>query len=151
MANVRPMGNPTWRKGVSGNPSGRAKTKPVTDQMRAQLDYAVKGGRGRETYRVALVNRMFEIALHAEPKESVKMIELILKYLEGLPQQTVELQFEQALQGIAARSGAPLSWIRDKARALSVQYAIDGEAVEVTPEPVQRTGESVAAVRRVRE
>lgn len=29
-----PIGNPAWKKGVSGNPSGRPKSKPISDELR---------------------------------------------------------------------------------------------------------------------
>jgi hypothetical protein len=146
---TRRLPSTAWKPGQTGNPNGRPRRKPITSAVMVQLDLMVKRG-GRETHRVALVRRMFDIALNAEPKESIKMIELIWKYLEGMPQQTVEIQYEQAIQDIAARTGAPLAWIRERSRMLSARQMVDGVVIESTAETVERTGQTQASVKRVK-
>lgn len=151
MASVkgRPAPRSAWREGQSGNPNGRPKRKPITDEIRAALFRRISS-RDRRTLREAIKDRLVQIILKSDDKHALKAIEMIWQYMEGRPEQTVELQFEDALQDISAQTGAPIDWLRAKSREIAAHHLrpVDATYVPVdvdTPEP---TADRVMAVRR---
>lgn len=72
-----------WPKGVSGNPSGRRKTRPITELIVAEL--AKQDGRRLRTRDQALVERLISIALTGKRSDALKAMQLIMSYVDGLP------------------------------------------------------------------
>jgi hypothetical protein len=79
MAN--PKGNPRWKKGESGNPSGRPKILGEVKELARNFMY--NGG----------FERLFELAKNAA-NDSVKLkaVELIMGYGFGKPSQKLEIE-----------------------------------------------------------
>jgi hypothetical protein len=46
-----------WKPGQSGNPSGRPKSKPLTDELRRQLAMKIPGDRKGRTYYQLMIER----------------------------------------------------------------------------------------------
>jgi hypothetical protein len=143
----RPRGNPNWTPGISGNPKGRPQRKPITTALLAALDQPWRPGENL-TLRKGIIWRLSAIVMEGEDKEAVKVIELLWKYLEGMPVQTVALDFEQALEDIQIRTGAPRAWLMQRAEAIKARYAIDEVPVDVPYRDV--TEPMKPAVRAVR-
>lgn len=150
-----------WKPGESGNPLGRQKVKPLTDTIRAALQKAVNSGDHRKL-KSAIKDRLVWIILHGEDKDSMAAIKLLWEYVEGKPQQTIELDFSRAIDDIAARTGAPRTWLVQRSREITARYGTEGIAGMLPPgligddedeedepeaEPV-RTGGRVMGVRR---
>lgn len=66
----------TFKKGVSGNPSGRPKYKGIGELMRATLTE-------KPELRQALVNRMFTIVLKGDDANAIRAFSVIIERLEG--------------------------------------------------------------------
>lgn len=93
-----------WEPGQSGNPSGRRKTKPVTDALKASLEEPVRGKSGK-TKRQALVDRLLLIALTGKRSEALAAMKLIFSYSDGLPNQQVEVDVYDAARRQAEARG----------------------------------------------
>jgi hypothetical protein len=111
-----------WEPGQSGNPGGRAKTKPITDALKAELDQPVRGKSGK-TKRQALVERLFLIALTGKRSEALAAMKLILSYTDGLPTQPIELEIRRAAEQIAARTGADPEWLIKRAQEIAAEHS----------------------------
>ncbi len=75
-----------WPKGVSGNPGGRPKTKPLTDVLEWLLDQEAPGARGR-TYAEVIAEALIKQAR----KGDVRAIAELANRIEGKPLQPVNV------------------------------------------------------------
>ncbi len=75
------MANPNWLKGVSGNPSGTRKTKPLSDQLRMLL--AQNPGRARN-----IAEKLITMAEEGD----LDAAKVIMDRLEGKPLQQIEVE-----------------------------------------------------------
>lgn len=71
--------NPTWVKGVSGNPNGRPKD-PITKLLREMGNQPLNGD-DNQTRAEILANMIWEAALNGDKKMQIDLIER----LEGKP------------------------------------------------------------------
>lgn len=108
----------TFVKGVSGNPGGRARTRPLTDDLKAELDKSVRGN-GEKTKRRALIERLVGIALTGKRAEAIAAMKLIFSYTDGLPVQPIELEVKRAAEQFAARTGADPDWLVRRAQEIA--------------------------------
>lgn len=140
-----------WKPGQSGNPKGRPSRKPLTDQIRHAL-FRPLGPRDKRTLREAIKDRLVTIILKSDDKHALKAIEMIWQYMEGKPEQKLELQFEDTLQTVANQTGAPVDWLRAKARELANNVKmIDADYVSVDePEMQTRAANGQRAIMSVR-
>lgn len=90
-------------KGQSGNPAGRARTKPITDEIRRQLDAIARGS--QKPNLVLVIESLMATAKMRGTSESVAAIKLMLGYLEGAPIQTVEIDVYDAARREAEARG----------------------------------------------
>jgi hypothetical protein len=92
-----------FQKGQSGNPSGRAKRKPVTEALLAEL--AKSHGRNGQTKLQAMVARLVKTVISGKGKEAVEAAKLIMTYTDGLPVQMVEIDVYDAARRLAEERG----------------------------------------------
>ena len=86
-----PNGEPTrFKPGESGNPGGRPQRKPISDEIKAQLEQACKyDAEGRTNLEVG-VRKLIDQFVggdHAAQR-------LVLEYVEGPPTQTIDIRGE---------------------------------------------------------
>ena len=87
-----------WPKGVSGNPGGRPKKKPITDELeRLLLDEAPDAG-GRMWATV-----IAEALLYQARRGDVRAITELANRVEGKPLQPVEFDVDTDLETLAER------------------------------------------------
>ena len=79
--NLRP-----WPKGVSGNPGGRPKTKPLTEELERLLEQEAPNGKG-ETWGARIAKALVVKA----SKGDVRAISELANRLEGKPLQAIEM------------------------------------------------------------
>jgi hypothetical protein len=79
IANLKP-----WPKGVSGNPGGRPKTKPLTGEIERLLEQEAPKGKGQTWARV-----IAEALLTKARKGDVRAIAELANRVEGRPFQSV--------------------------------------------------------------
>ena len=84
---------PPWRKGESGNPSGRPK-RPLTDAYNAQLARVKEGDRQNRTYAQLIAEAMMKQAL----KGNVMATREITDRIEGKARQAVDVTVETPLE-----------------------------------------------------
>ncbi|MBA2451524.1 MAG: hypothetical protein H0V51_26200 [Chloroflexi bacterium] len=90
MANRDPNPVTRFRKGQSGNPGGRKKTKPFTDALTKELEGSAHGGdQTRLDMGVARLVQMFMAG-------DINAAKLVIAYYEGLPTQKIDLKVEAA-------------------------------------------------------
>src|SRR5271166_462027 len=82
--NLRP-----WVKGVSGNPGGRPKTKPLTSEIERLLEQKAPKGKGR-TWAAVIAEGLVKRAA----KGDVRAIAEIANRVEGKPFQSVLVDVE---------------------------------------------------------
>jgi hypothetical protein len=75
-----------WPKGVSGNPGGRPKTKPFTEELARLLEQKAPKGRG-QTWAAVIAQAL----LLKARKGDVRAITELANRTEGKPLQSVEL------------------------------------------------------------
>ena len=75
-----------WVKGVSGNPGGRPKTKPLTEELQRLLEQEAPNSKGR-TWATAIALALVKRA----SKGDVRAISELGNRVEGRPAQAVEL------------------------------------------------------------
>ena len=75
-----------WPKGVSGNPGGRPKTKPLTEELERLLEQEAPNGKG-ETWAA----RIAEALVKKAAKGDVRAIAELANRLEGRPLQATEI------------------------------------------------------------
>lgn len=92
-----------FKPGQSGNPGGRAKRKPVTEALLAEL--AKSHGRGGATKLEAMVARLVKTVISGRGKEAVEAAKLIMTYTDGLPVQMVEVDVYDAARRLAEERG----------------------------------------------
>jgi hypothetical protein len=78
-----------FQPGVSGNPGGRPKKSPVTDEMRELLSKKVPGDKEGRTYATIVALRLVNQAITG--KGNVNAIRELLDRVEGKPVQSNEL------------------------------------------------------------
>ena len=66
-----------WKPGQSGNPSGRAKRKPITDGLLAFADKKIPGDKQGRTFRDAMIEKMFSMALKGDLRTMQEVIDRI--------------------------------------------------------------------------
>lgn len=90
-------------KGKSGNPGGRAKTKPITDELRRQLADIAHGG--KLTNLQLTVSCLIATSQMVGSSESVAASKLMLAYLDGLPEQKVTFDVREEARKVAEARG----------------------------------------------
>lgn len=114
----------TFQPGQSGNPIGRPRRKVLTNALLRALALPWDGRRN-ESGKQMIVRRLLGVIAKGEDKDVIKAAELVWKYTEGMPVQTVEIDFEQALDDIAARTGAPRTWLVQRARDITARHMLE--------------------------
>ena len=92
---------PPWKKGEAPNPSGRAKRKPITDEIKAQLEQACRAGPAGRTNLQAGVQKLMDQFVGGEPHAQ----KLVLEYVEGPPTQRIDFRGE--VERLADEYGMP--------------------------------------------
>jgi hypothetical protein len=98
----RTVGRP-FSPGQSGNPGGRPRTRHLTELLSAEL--AKPSGKSGQTREQRLVERLVSIALTGKRSESIRAMQLIFAYRDGLPTQPVEIDLVQVVRKIAVERG----------------------------------------------
>lgn len=93
--------------GQSANPSGRPKTKHITEAMRHYL--GCTKGRYAHLSADAIARRILEIAANGKDPISVQAIHFITEQMEGKPTQRIEVE-----QSIDPQTAERLADIADK-------------------------------------
>lgn len=142
-----------FQKGKSGNPAGRPKRKPITAAVLAVWDKRVRESGDKRTHAERLRDRLYDIAFYGDDKQSLQAIKLLWLYLEGAPQQDMQVQVDDALMSIAERMGAPYEWVKARHKEITERHLriVDPVTViEADATPVETHGR-VRAVRRMTE
>jgi hypothetical protein len=92
------VGRP-FEKGKSGNPGGRPKKTPLTDELRKLLREKGSGGKWTNAHLVA-----WEMIQRATVGD-VAAARLIFEYVEGKPTQRVEFDVAEEARRLAAEHG----------------------------------------------
>src|SRR5271166_3074377 len=82
----KPQNLKPWPKGVSGNPGGRPKAKPLTEELERLLEQEAPNGKG-ETWAARIARAL---VLKAS-KGDVRAISELANRLEGKPPQAIEV------------------------------------------------------------
>jgi hypothetical protein len=90
-ANLKP-----WPKGISGNPGGRPKKKPITDELERLLAEKAPNAKGR-TWAALIA----EALLHRARKGDVRAVAELANRIEGKPFQTVSVGYENPLEHVS--------------------------------------------------
>lgn len=92
-------------KGASGNPGGRPKSKPITEEIRRQLEAIARGSSKNNLSLV--IEALVATAKMRGTSESVAAVKLMLAYVEGSPTQTIDVNVmvQEAAERIAAELG----------------------------------------------
>jgi hypothetical protein len=93
----RPENLKPWPKGVSGNPGGRPKSKPLTEELERLLEQKPPKGKG-ETWAALIAQALVVKA----SKGDVRAISELANRLEGKPLQAIEID-ENANTTLAER------------------------------------------------
>lgn len=80
MSDDKKAGNPLWRPGVSGNPSGKRALKILTDRVRMEL-----------TQNPHRVGKIAEAIISRAEEGDLTAATMIFDRLEGKPLQTMEI------------------------------------------------------------
>lgn len=99
----RVVGRP-FPPGVSGNPNGRPKSKPLTTLLKAELQKPARGKSGL-TKGQKLIERLLTIAMNGKRSESVTAMRLLFAYSDGLPTQVVEVDIYDEARRLAQQRG----------------------------------------------
>lgn len=135
-----------WRVGQSGNPAGKPKRKPITSMMLKAWNEQISGT-DKRIFKDAVRLRLINIILKGDEKRSLDALKLLWSYFEGQPQASVEIQFDRALEEIAARTGAPKMWLVKRSREIQALHGADGvDQSNEAPEPPAE--DRVRSVRR---
>lgn len=92
-----------FQPGQSGNPSGRGKSKPITDAVLKEL--AKAHGRQGKTKLEAAVSKLVTMMISGKPKDVIEAFKLVMPYTDGLPVQTVEVDVYDAARREAEARG----------------------------------------------
>jgi hypothetical protein len=92
IANLKP-----WPKGVSGNPGGRPRTKPITEELERLLQEEAPNDNG-QTWAAVIA----EALLHQARKGDVRAISELANRIEGKPLQALDVSGE-GVSGLAER------------------------------------------------
>lgn len=95
MENLRP-----WQPGQSGNPGGRPKKRPISDELERLLAQEAPGSGGKPWAEV-----IAEALLRKARKGDVRAIAELANRIEGKPHQAVEVDLNGTL-GLAERLAA---------------------------------------------
>lgn len=110
-----------WQPGQSGNPGGRPKTRHLTELLGAELAKpASKNGQTREE---RMVERLVTIALTGKRGESLRAMQLIFSYRDGLPVQPIDLEVSRAAARLASAIGADPEFLIRRAQQLAAENA----------------------------
>lgn len=118
--NPHPSPATRFKPGSSGNPKGRAKARPITDAIKAELKQAAADG--ARTNLEALARRLVHLAVQGD----VSAAKLILAYVEGQPLQRVELELRAQAERMAAQIGCSAETLLAEAEAIAAQAARRG-------------------------
>lgn len=88
-----------FKKGVSGNPKGRTKTTPLTDEIKKLLKEMAQGGQKSHARMVA------ESMVERAETGDVAAARLLWEYVEGKPTQRVELDVAEEARRLADEHG----------------------------------------------
>ena len=80
-----------WKKGQSGNPGGRPKSRLVSEALRTQLAALKPGDLKGRTYAELIASNLIEIASESDGSEAVHAAGLIADRIEGRVKQQVEI------------------------------------------------------------
>lgn len=89
-----------WKPGQSGNPGGRPKSKPLTDELLRFLEQEAPKGKG-QTWASLIAEALVKKARRGD----VRAITELANRIEGKPRQAVELS-GNGLDGLAERIAA---------------------------------------------
>ena len=90
--NISSVGHPNrWKKGQSGNPGGRPKSRLVSEALRTQLAALKPGDPKGRTYAELIAANLIEIASESDGSEAVHAAGMIADRIEGRVKQQVEL------------------------------------------------------------
>jgi hypothetical protein len=89
-----------WPKGVSGNPGGRPKSKPITEEIESLLEQPAPGRKG-QTWAEVIADAMIRRAAKGDVRAFVELA----NRLEGKPVQAVNVN-RDALEGLAEELAA---------------------------------------------
>lgn len=92
----------TFVKGVSGNPGGRPKKKPVSDALVEELR---RIGRGDQTKAQLAARKLVSLMLAGD----VHAAKLVLAYVEGLPKQEININLRERAEQLADELGVDAS------------------------------------------
>jgi hypothetical protein len=103
-----------WKKGQSGNPGGRPKSRLVSEALRTQLAALKPGDPKGRTYAELIASNLIEIASESDGSEAVHAAGLIADRIEGRVKQQVEVTGLAA--EISAKSDSELLFHLDHGR-----------------------------------
>lgn len=109
----------TWQPGQSGNPTGRPKTRHLTDILTTEL--AKPSGKSGQTREQRMIERLVTIAITGKRSEAIQAMKLIFAYRDGLPVQPIELEVRRAAERIAAATGADPDWLIKRAQEIAAE------------------------------
>src|SRR5690348_13280240 len=96
-AHIAEAGQATrFQRGRSGNPGGRPKRKPISDELRRLLQEKTSGSAYTNAHMIA-----WDLVQRAQSGD-VAAAKLVLEYVEGKPTQPVDLQIRETAQQLAA-------------------------------------------------
>lgn len=120
-----------WKPGVSGNPGGRPKTKPITSELVRLLQEKAPKGRG-QTWATAIAQAL----LGKARKGDVRAIAELANRVEGKPFQAIEVDvdagndlagaLERARRRVAAMSDEELQRVNQQLEKELGVPAIEG-------------------------
>lgn len=108
----------TWVPGQSGNPSGRPRTRLISDAIKDQLRKTRRERGITLTTAQRLIRRMVRIAEYGDDKDAIAAVKFLTAYSEGQPVQPVEFEIADVAEKLSAMTGAPAAHLIKRAREL---------------------------------
>lgn len=83
------LGNPAWKKGVSGNPKGRPKGISITSMVKEALEE--KDPKTKQQYKDLIVNKIVQKAID---DKDIAFAKLLWEYIDGKPKESIDHKVE---------------------------------------------------------